>query len=170
MPAPPAAARVWARWDFAGGRADLEAALLLNPSDAASLRAFAEDILLPAGKLPEAIATARRASVLDPVSTSTWTLLGLALASTPALLDETGQAFDRALEISPKNDHAALHRGTVDVLQGRAAQALARVPGSPPAGAASPACRWRSRRWATSARPARRWRRTTPRTGPAEAR
>jgi len=44
-------------------------------------------------------------------------------------LDAAGDAFDHALAISPQNDHASLHRGMVDLLQGRPEKALARVAG-----------------------------------------
>src|SRR6202022_2076978 len=56
------------KWDWAGGAADLERALALNPSDARAFRAYCSDVMVPLGRMPEAIAAARKATELDPVN------------------------------------------------------------------------------------------------------
>ena len=118
-------ARVWARWDWAGGRADMEQALALNPSDAVTQRNFAEEILFPPGKLPEAITAARKATELDPIDTGSWRILGFVLMS-DGRLEAAREALDRALAISPQSDPAGLLRGMVDLMEGQPEKALVR--------------------------------------------
>ena len=74
--------------------------------------------------MPEAIAAMRRQIEVDPLDAGAWTELGLYLATTrqfaPARL-----ALRRGLEISPESSWVHRSLGTAELLDGRAAQALA---------------------------------------------
>lgn len=72
------AQRAWLRtefkWDWAGARADYEAALQVDPNAAVVLRRYGW-FLATVGQLPEGLAAARRALDLDPLgSDGLWTL------------------------------------------------------------------------------------------------
>jgi len=56
-----------------GGRCgDLERALALNPSAAHALRMYSYAVLVPLDRMPEAIAAARKATELDPLTATSW--------------------------------------------------------------------------------------------------
>ena len=111
------------RHDWRGGRADMEHALSLNPSDVSTLSAFASDVLIPLGRIAEAIAAARKATELDPLDGGAWSVLGFSLYYDGAL-DEARKALKRALAISPDNDWAAFHLGVAELLADQSATAL----------------------------------------------
>ena len=67
--------RVNLRQDWAGGRADMERALALSPGDPEVMWRFARNVLGPVGRFEEAVALARRASQLDPMSPAPWSTL-----------------------------------------------------------------------------------------------
>src|SRR2546426_2635071 len=76
-----ARARLRAEWkfDWAGAAADVKRALALNPSEARAFRVYCNQVLLPLGRIPEAIAAARKATELDPLLAYHWNALGDAL-------------------------------------------------------------------------------------------
>ncbi len=113
------------KWDWEGGRADMERALALNPSDVIALRAMANDVLLPVGRLREAVAAARKATELDPLDTNAWVTFGLTLCYAGET-DSARSALGHALEVGPDNDWAAYNLGFVDLADGRPASALPR--------------------------------------------
>jgi TolB-like protein len=112
-------------WDWTGGLADLERAVALNPSDAITLRSLVTSALLPVGRVPEAIAAARKATELDPLDAGSWAFLGLSLSDAGQLADAKG-ALRRALEISPDHEMAGFILGLTDLLDGQPAAALER--------------------------------------------
>jgi TolB-like protein/tetratricopeptide (TPR) repeat protein len=73
--------RVTLRFDWTGGRADMERALRLNPGDPEMMWRHARQVLGPLGRFDEAVTLARRASQIDPHYFSPWsTLAALYLA------------------------------------------------------------------------------------------
>ena len=111
--------------DRAGAAADLERALALNPSDARAFRGYVENVLLPLGRMPEAIAAARKATELDPLNGSSWGMLGLALCFNGEM-DAARNAYLRATEFAPDHPGTAFWLAAVDLLEGQPVKALAR--------------------------------------------
>jgi TolB-like protein/cytochrome c-type biogenesis protein CcmH/NrfG len=109
--------------DWAGARSDLERALSLSPADGVSLSSYAW-LLSTLGKLPEAIATLRKATATDPLSVEGWTRLSGFYLGT-GQLDLSEAAAKRALEISPEQARAARNLGFAYLLSGRHSDALA---------------------------------------------
>jgi len=113
------------KWDWAGAGADLERALALNPSDARAFRGYAYNVLVPLGRLPEAIAAARKGTELDPLSPNSWGVLGVALCY-HGEMDAARNALTRSREFAPGYDYPAFWLAAVDLLEGQPAKALAR--------------------------------------------
>jgi TolB-like protein/DNA-binding winged helix-turn-helix (wHTH) protein len=114
--------RIYHSWDWTGARADFTKALTLNPSDSLLLRAYG--IMLGyLGQLPEAMIAIRKSIAIDPLSSRGWEALGtflLAQKDFPA----THEALRRALEIQP-DDALSLNRlAVLQLLEGKAADAL----------------------------------------------
>jgi serine/threonine-protein kinase len=107
-------------WDWTGARSDFQRALTLKPGDSETLSNYS--LLLSAvGRLPEAVAATRKATVLDPLSASAWHYLGVHLNSS-GQLPEARIAFLRAIEISPERDMVHSDFGETSLL-GREPQA-----------------------------------------------
>jgi adenylate cyclase len=114
--------RIYHTWDWAGAQADFAKALTLNPTDSVLLRAHG--IMLGClGRLPEAVTAIRKSIAIDPLSSRGWEALGtflLAQKDFPA----THEALRRALEIQP-DDALSLNRwGVLQILEGKAQDAL----------------------------------------------
>jgi serine/threonine-protein kinase len=114
--------RIYHGWDWAGANADFVQALKLNPSDSVVLRAYG--IMLGSiGRFPEAITQIKKSIAIDPLSSRGWEALGtflLAQKDFPA----TREALRRALEIQP-DDALSLNRlAVLQLLEGRAEEAL----------------------------------------------
>jgi serine/threonine protein kinase/Tfp pilus assembly protein PilF len=114
--------RIYHGWDWAGAQADFARALTLNPVDSGVLRAYGI-MLACLGRFPEAMTEIRKAIAIDPLSSKGWEALGtflLAQKDFPA----THEALRRALEIQP-DDALSLNRlGVLQLLEGRAQDAL----------------------------------------------
>jgi serine/threonine protein kinase/Tfp pilus assembly protein PilF len=114
--------RIYHGWDWAGAQADFARALTLNPADSGVLRAYGI-MLACLGRFPEAMTEIRKAIAIDPLSSKGWEALGtflLAQKDFPA----THEALRRALEIEP-DDALSLNRlGVLQLLEGRAQDAL----------------------------------------------
>jgi serine/threonine protein kinase/tetratricopeptide (TPR) repeat protein len=116
--------------DWAGGQADLEKALALNPADPELLWRYARDLLGPIGRLDEAIAAARRAIELDPLSAAPWSALAaLYLGAGQAELART--AAERSLQLTLDQDTAPIYLATAELMLGRPAEAGRTVRRSP---------------------------------------
>src|SRR5256885_384712 len=113
------------KWDWSGGVADLERALALSPSDARALRIYSQHVLTSLGRMPEAIAAARKATELDPLSGYSWSALGVALCFNGEV-DAARNALIRTGEFAPGFDWPAFWLATIDLLEGEPAKALAR--------------------------------------------
>jgi serine/threonine-protein kinase len=119
------------KFDSAGARADAERALSLAPSDADILSRYGRGILASAGRLPEAIAAVRSATLLDPLSGTAWEGLGhlyLGTGQTPL----AREALERALELDPGHSYAAANLVTTLLLEGQPAAALEVAQHMPP--------------------------------------
>jgi serine/threonine-protein kinase len=114
--------RIYHGWDWAGAEADFTRALTLNPADSGVLRAYGI-MLACLGRFPEAMTEIRKAIAIDPLSSKGWEALGtflLAQKDFPA----THEALRRALEVQP-DDALSLNRlGVLQLLEGRAQDAL----------------------------------------------
>jgi serine/threonine-protein kinase len=122
-------ARRFLAWDFAGAQADVERALALSHGDASANRERGL-ILLSLGRLPEAIASLRKAADLDPLDSETWVEFGMAHLG---LGDTAGAraALERAREVTPDDPWAWSTLGIVSLLEGKPAEALAASARSP---------------------------------------
>ena len=116
--------RVNLRQDWAGGRADMERALELNPGDPEVMWRFARTVLGPIGRVEEAIALARRASQLDPISHAPWSTLA-ALYLALERLELARSAALRSLELWPEQDSAPIYLATAELLEHRPEAAIA---------------------------------------------
>jgi serine/threonine-protein kinase len=110
-------------WDWVGAKADLEKALALNPSDSVTLVQYSW-LLVTLGQLTEAIAAAKEAIQLDPLSDFAWMTLGGALTYGGDWA-AAQQALLRALDIEPESLYSLLFLCEVQLLEGKAADALA---------------------------------------------
>jgi TolB-like protein/cytochrome c-type biogenesis protein CcmH/NrfG len=114
-------------WDWAGAQADYEKAIALDPGDSKFQSRYGS-LLATLGRLPEAIAAAKKAIELDPLKSVPWQNLAFYLLFTrdyPA----AHEASRRALEISPESPFALKHLGTLQLLEGKAQEALATFRG-----------------------------------------
>ena len=108
--------------DWDGALADVDRAVALRP-DAEIMRAQAI-VRIALGRLPEALSILAEATRLDPLSPAAWNTLGaahLAAGDMPA----AELSLQRALGVSPAQAYAPGNLGTVLLLQGRTAEALA---------------------------------------------
>ena len=115
----------WLRkWDWDGARADLERALALSPQNAEVLNDYAVFVLRPSGRLPEAVATQRKATELDPLNPIVWFAFGNTLLVS-GQLGPAREALNRSLEIEPKQSYAPYLLGISFLLDGQPAAAQA---------------------------------------------
>jgi len=121
--------RVPIQWDFEGARADLQRALSLKPDDPDVLSTYAQVVLRPLGRFPEAIAALRKAAELDPLNARVWGVLGSTL-SAGGDFGAARDALNRSLEISPDQSFTSFHLGTTFLLEGQPAAAMAIYPRS----------------------------------------
>jgi TolB-like protein len=111
------------RFDFAGGQADLDKAVALNPRDAWALHRSA--ILLGVlGKLPAAIAREEQALALDPLSAEICMRLGFFVAADQQMA-RARSLYEKALAIAPDSTLARFHLGELQLLEHQPEQALA---------------------------------------------
>jgi serine/threonine-protein kinase len=117
--------------DWAGAQADFEKALALDPGDADTHVSFSL-FLANVGRMSEAIAEAKRAADLDPLSARAWRNLGNYLNVTG---DSVGarKALDRALEINPDDFMTHLAIGWTLLREGDPKAALAKFSRGPEA-------------------------------------
>ena len=111
------------RWDLTGAQADFEKALTYDSANSTLQWRYAT-LLDALGRLPEAIAAAKKATELDPLSSLAWGFLA-------GFLAENGQfaaaheAVRRALEIQPESPPIQSLLGDLQLWEGHAAEALA---------------------------------------------
>jgi serine/threonine protein kinase/tetratricopeptide (TPR) repeat protein len=111
------------RWDASGAEADFEKGLTLDAANS-TLQWRYSTLLDALGRLPEAVAAAKRATELDPLSGPAWFFLSGYLAESRQLA-AAHAALRRALEIAPESDTFLSALGTLQLLEGKASEALA---------------------------------------------
>ena len=116
--------RAIVRRDWKGVGTDLERARALSPDSAETLRGVATWTLLPMGRFEEAIAILRRSCAIDPLNADGWSNLGLALRDSGDLA-AAREPLARAVEIAPDSDLPGMLYGSVFLLSGQPAEALA---------------------------------------------
>ena len=111
------------RWDWSGAEADFEKALTLDAGNSTLQWRYAT-LLSALGRLPEAVAAAKKASELDPLSgVAWWWLSGYLIESRQ--FAAAHEAVRRALEIQPESPIALASLGVLQLLEGNATEALA---------------------------------------------
>jgi len=109
--------------DWAGARSDLARALQLSPANSEALDVQA-DLLASLGRIPEAIAAARKATELDPLAPQPlWRLAWFHLAA--GHQEESRRIASRSLELFPESAHSARTLGFALLLLGRLDEAEA---------------------------------------------
>jgi serine/threonine-protein kinase len=109
--------------DWRGGEADFRKALEYSPGDVMTRWQYSR-LLAALGRLPEALAQARVATELDPLSAQAWEIV----SRYQIALDDFAAAeasLRRALDIAPEHGRAPVGMGLLHLLRGDAAQALA---------------------------------------------
>jgi len=109
-------------WDWMGAQADFAKALILDPASPGVQINYA-NLLESIGRLPEAIAAAKKAIEPDPLSNFAWERLGRYLMYSreyPA----AAEALRRSLEIRPDSSFGLDVLATLQLLEGKAADAL----------------------------------------------
>ena len=86
-------------WDWQGAAADFKRALAMDPDNAELLSSYSRNLFF-SGRQEEAIAMARKATVIDPLSVDIWHNLGLLLFSSGQDA-EARLAWQHALDINP---------------------------------------------------------------------
>ena len=114
--------------DWRGAEADIDKALALDAGDATVQFAQAR-LMVSLGRLPEAIAAARKSTQLDPLSPRAWADLGRYL-NADHQLQAGREAIQRALEISPESKYASFHLGETALLEDKPQDALRAFAGS----------------------------------------
>lgn len=108
--------------DWHGAADDFAQALAFNPGDVMTKWQYSR-LLAALGRLPEAEATARQATRLDPLSAEAWEILGRYQIA-QGDLDAATQSLERALDIAPEHGRAPVGLGMVAQLKGDPVAAL----------------------------------------------
>ena len=111
------------RWDWQGSQADLARAMALDPNNARTLSNYGP-MLFSLGRRDEGIAVLRKAVASDPLSDKAWNVLARHLHAAGALA-EAKQAFERALELNPRQNWANFLLGNLLLAEGKTDLALA---------------------------------------------
>jgi TolB-like protein/DNA-binding winged helix-turn-helix (wHTH) protein/tetratricopeptide (TPR) repeat protein len=115
--------RLWLEGDMRGAEDDLRRAIQLNASYALAHQ-YLSTVLVVTGRADEAIAAARRAAELDPLSPSSGTTLAYRLYYA-GRFDDAVAEFDRAIEGNPGFASAWLGKAQSFRAQGRIVEARA---------------------------------------------
>ncbi|MFL6602604.1 MAG: protein kinase domain-containing protein [Steroidobacteraceae bacterium] len=110
-------------WDWIGAQADLEKAVTLDSGNSTLQWRYAA-LQNAFGRLPEAVAAARKATELDPLSMAAWAILSQNLIESRQFTD-AHEALRRALEIQPEAATPSSLLGVLQLLEGKATEALA---------------------------------------------
>ena len=116
------------KWDWSGAQGDLEKALQLDAGDSTTERRYG-GLLAALGRVPDAIAAAKKAIDIDPLSNAAWGNLGVYYTSL-GQFGEARKALQRALEINPGSVYAHWNLGLLELLDGHPDNALTVFPES----------------------------------------
>jgi TolB-like protein/cytochrome c-type biogenesis protein CcmH/NrfG len=115
--------RAWNQFDFQGADQDLRRALALEPENPDVLSMYASSVLMPSGRLDEAVAAAQKALKVDPLNADTWRRLGVDQYFRGDY-HAAREALQRALEINPQQSNTAAFLGFTFLVTGDPASAL----------------------------------------------
>jgi len=110
-------------YDFSGAGEDFGRALKLEPENADALAEYSGSVLVPTGRLSEAVTGMRKAASLDPLNARLWSWLGFALMITGDI-PASRQALYKSLEISPEQKYSPPILAQTFLLAGQPAAAL----------------------------------------------
>ncbi len=110
-------------WDWRGAQADLEKALTYDSTNSA-LQWLYVTLLADFGRRPEAMAAAKKATELDPLSATAWLALAWNLADNRQFA-AAHEALRRALEIQPESTILLASLGGLQLDEGNATESLA---------------------------------------------
>ena len=116
-------------WDWRGAEASFSRAVALAPGNALVLRAAAV-LAVNLGRVEEAIGLFRRAVEQDPLSTTTYNNLGVALQSANRFA-EAEEAYRKALELAAGRSGTRAYLSLSLLAQGRGEEALAEAAREP---------------------------------------
>lgn len=111
------------RNDWTNAKADFDKALLLTPGDS-QVQLGQGRMMIAFGRLPQAIAFAKKGAALDPLDPYAWADLGRYL-NADHQLEAARSALNKALEIAPDSSYMRFHVGENALLDGRPKDALA---------------------------------------------
>ena len=109
-------------WNWVGAQTDFEKALALNPGDSGIQTHYAE-LLATVGRLPAAVAAARKAVEIDPLSERASRRLGQFLYY-DGQIAAARQALGLAFALNPESIYSRWHLGVIELLDGHPQQAL----------------------------------------------
>jgi TolB-like protein/Tfp pilus assembly protein PilF len=115
--------RSWGLWQFQAAGEDFRRALALEPENYDVLVMYSRAVLLPTGRLDEAVAATEKALKADPLNSSYWRRLGylqMFRGNSPAAV----HALQRSLEINPEQSNTAGLLAYTFILAGQPASAL----------------------------------------------
>src|ERR1700733_9997265 len=115
--------RAWGLWDFQGAGEDLRRALALEPENSDVLSKYAASVLMPNGRLDEAVSAAEKALKVDPLNADTWRRLG-AVQFFRGDYRAAREAMQRSLEINPEQSNTASYLAFTFLVTGDPASAL----------------------------------------------
>jgi len=110
-------------WDWKGAAADFKRAIALDPNNAQSLSAYSNSLFFD-GHQDDAIAMARKATVIDPLSLDVWHNLGMLLFCSGQDA-EARSAWQHAFDINPGARWPNYLVGFLDLREGKIENALA---------------------------------------------
>jgi serine/threonine protein kinase/TolB-like protein len=115
--------RAWVLWDFQGAGEDFRRALTIEPENSEALSKYSNSVLMPTGRLDEAVAMAKQALKGDPLNAENWARLGENQSFHNDYL-AARESLQRSLEINPEQSWAATQLALTFLLKGDPASAL----------------------------------------------
>jgi len=115
--------RAWENRDFAGAAADYQRALALEPDSPRVLRGFAGSVLMPTGRLDEALAAIQKSLHSDPLNSGYWRTLALtqwARHECPAAIEN----LNRSLSLVSEQSNTAAFLGYCLLTENKPEEAL----------------------------------------------
>jgi TolB-like protein/tetratricopeptide (TPR) repeat protein len=105
-------------WDWKGAEADYDRAIELAPGTNVAVR-YRGNLMAALGRFELALADARRASDLDPLSGGPWNDVAAVLLFTEGTSRATREASERACTLNPTSGFAWTNAGTIELLDGK---------------------------------------------------
>jgi TolB-like protein/Tfp pilus assembly protein PilF len=115
--------RSWGQWDFQGAGEDFRRALALEPENSDVLFKYVASVLMPTGRLDEALTATEKVMKVDPLNGSYWRRLG-SLLYIRGDYRAAREPLQRSLEISPEQSNTAAVLAWTYLLEGQPALAL----------------------------------------------